>query len=177
MMWAVSGASIPASLKYADPITRACAAYRNGFPPCFAYAIAWNETIGGEYAGIWTASTVVSPDGGHGLFQLTSPEEFIPQMWTDPYQNGVAAVAHWIMPDVTFWVDLGLSGPTLVRAVAASFNAGIGGVDPNTGEASGAYGGHLRHGDVDAFTTKSDGVGYGQRALNNYVRLIAGQQP
>ena len=158
MRWGVSGKPIPSGLPYEEQIKDACFVY--SFPPCLAYAIASVETIGGEVAGSWNAATVISADGGHGLFQLTS---YVPPGWDDPATNASCAVLDWLVPDATrAFQELRLSGDNLVRAVAASFNAGW----------YGMMSGH-RLNDVDRFTTNH----YAARVLANYHKLVAGQSP
>ncbi len=168
MMHGIAGGPLPASLPFAPPIQRACAEYPNGFSPVLAYAIAFNETIGGQLAGLWPdAATIISPDGGHGLFQLTS---WVPAGWSDPLENARMAVAHWLAPAAHYWTtSWQLTGPDLIRAIAAEFNAGRGDYSP-TGR--GALGGHYRH-DVDLYTTDH----YAMRALEHYQRLISNRDP
>jgi len=158
MRWGVSGKPIPSGLPYEATIRDAC--FVSGFPPCLAYAIASVETIGGEVAGSWNAATVISADGGHGLFQLTS---YVPPGWDVPETNARYAMLDWLVPDATrVFQELRLSGDNLVRAVAAAFNAGWGGM----------MSGH-RLDDVDRFTTNH----YAARVLANYHKLVAGQSP
>lgn len=163
MRWGISGRSLPAdqALRYLEPITDACAAFN--FPPCFAYAIAWRESISGEVAGTWpSAATVVSGDGGHGLFQLTS---FVPTGWSDALTNAHAALQYWLVPNVNSLYDhFSLSGDQLIKAAADAFNRGYGAVqqslksgqDPDIGSAGGNYGSDV---------------------LAKYQRLIDGQAP
>jgi len=158
MRWGISGRPIPEGLPYADAITLACFAPQ--LPPCLAYAIAAIETIGGEVNGSWNAATVISADGGHGLFQLTS---YVPEGWATPLTNASCAVADWLEPDAQRgFQELGMVGDNLVRVVAACFNAGWGGM----------MAGH-RIGDVDRFTTHR----YAERALGKFHKLMAGQSP
>ena len=158
MRWGVSGALIPAGLPYQDIIRNACLPV--DFPPCFAYAIAVNETIAGQVRGAWNAASVISGDGGHGLFQLTS---WVPPDWEDPSRNAFYAVRDWLLPDaIRAFQELRVTGGDLVRVVAASFNAGWGNM----------MAGH-RLGDVDTYTSDH----YAARVLANYERLIAGQSP
>lgn len=152
MRWDISGVAIPVMLPNAAEVTRACA-YVN-VPPCLAYAIKWNETSDRA-----DASTVLSADGGHGLFQLTSS---YPGDWRDPLANAVYALRVFIVPAITFWNGLGFYGETLVRCVAAEFNAGR----------SGALQGHVL-GSLDRFTTND----YAARALENYKALVLGGHP
>jgi hypothetical protein len=162
MRWGISGAPIPQNLKlpYAEEIGDACLAAN--FPACFAYAIAWRETIRGEVGGKWTAASVVSADGGHGLFQLTS---YVPTGWADPLTNAEAALQYWLLNNVNSLYDkYGLTGDDLVKAAADAFNRGYGAVsadvaakrDPDTGSASGNYGSDV---------------------LDQYHKLVAGKSP
>ena len=164
MIYGISGKSIPSNLPYAGPISQVCSA--NNFPPSLAYAVAQNETID-EYGD--TAATRLQDgyttdpgyDGtcGHGLFQLTSSG---PPNWSDPLANAQWAITKsgFLMDAMNYWYNkYGLTGEALVKATAASFNAGIGGAEQ----------GHLEHNDVDYFTTNH----YGERALQHYRELIA----
>lgn len=152
----ISGAPIPSGLPYADIIQAACE--QRNFWPCVAYAIACNETIIGQLNGKWDAATVVSEDGGHGLFQLTSSW---PDNWEDPAANTAYALDHFLLNARDEWLtwSKGIEGTDLVRAIAATFNAGFGG----------AWKGH-ENGDVDLYTTDD----YGARAAAIYERLITG---
>jgi hypothetical protein len=145
---------LPPTLLYAAPIEAACE-IPPSFSPLVAYAIAQNETIDGEKNGSWDAATVVSADGGHGLFQLTSS---YPSDWADPLANATYAVEHFLLPAETFWSNMGMQGNDLVRCIAAEFNAGR----------QGALDGHAE-GDVGKYTTDH----YDQRALANYQALLA----
>ena len=154
MIYEISGAAIPRSLRYADPINYGCD--EDNFPPLLAYAIAENETIIGELAGKWYASIVLSADGGHELFQLTSSW---PERWRDPYENSLYAVYHFLSPAIEFWAqERGERGDMLIRCVAAEFNAGRGGAER----------GHAK-GNVDLYTTDN----YASRALENYHKLCS----
>jgi hypothetical protein len=161
----LSAGPLPAHLPYGDAIQKACEGARyaglTSFSPLVAYACAVNETIQGEVNGSWSAATVVSADGGHGLFQLTSS---FPVNWRDPYTNALFACEHFFMPAEAFWSSppYSLSGTALLRAIAASFNAGLGN----------ALAGH-RRGDVDAYTTAH----YADRARAHYDALLAGKSP
>lgn len=152
MQFGISGKPIPPALRYASAINKACG---DTFFPLVAYAIACNESIVGEIAGKWNACTVCSADGGHGLFQLTSSW---PAAWDDPDANARYAVQHFLYPALLQWrVNApNVLGDDLVRAIAATFNAGFGL----------AWDGHKR-GDVDLYTTDR----YGQRALSYYRSL------
>lgn len=142
---------LPKDLPFADAIESACEAA--DFSPLVAYAIKINET------GLDDPPTIVSGDGGHGLFQLTSS---FPDDWADPHANAVYAVQNFMLPAEAFWVKIGMQGDDLVRCIAAEFNAGR----------QGAFQGHLR-GDVDLFTTNR----YGSRALSHYQDLVKGITP
>ena len=152
----VSG-TLPQDYLYAAPISYAATSHLTSV--FLAYAIALNETIEGEKAGLWNAATVVSPDGGHGLFQLTS---LIPYNWNDPLTNASWACEDYIVPAWAYWANAPyhLQGDDLVRAIAAEFNAGRGN----------AINGH-REGDVGKYTTFSDGKSYADRALAHYQAL------
>jgi len=158
---------IPAQFPYADPIQRA--AELHNVSAFVVYSIGEQETINGEQSG-WlvaaygpgtTAANVVSNDGGHGIFQLTSS---YPQLWQDPYTNAEFACANFIAPAWEFWSGqpYNLVGDALVRAVAAEFNAGRGL----------ALAGHLNHSNVGIWTTKTDGIQYDLMVLQNYHRFL-----
>lgn len=120
MIYGLSSAPVPASLPYAGAVNAACLELQ--FPPCLAYGIANRETIRGERNGLWNAATIISSDGGHGLFQLTS---YVPPGWNNPSVNAYAAVIGWLRKDAQFWnASHGFRDMTLAKAVAASFNAG-----------------------------------------------------
>lgn len=157
--WGISGRVIPTGLLYAGPIGKAC--QDRNFPPCFAYAIAARESIIGEMNGKWKASTVVSFDNGHGLFQLTSSW---PSNWEDPYTNALYAIDNFLIPDIAQWIKRipDLQANDLVRCAAASFNAGFGG----------AWSGHA-DGDVDKYTSDR----YGQGVLDIYLNLLRKGEP
>jgi hypothetical protein len=150
----LSAGPLPAALNlpYAADIERACEQAPT-FSPIVAYAIKINET------GYDDPPTIVSDDGGHGLFQLTSS---FPSDWQEPYSNAYYACQHFLIPAETYWSGLGYQGDDLVRCIAAEFNAGRGG----------AMRGHDA-GDVDEFTTNH----YADRALTNYTALLNGQRP
>lgn len=159
MKWGLSGANLPADLRYANVINAAC--WIEHFSPPLAYAVAWHESIQGEVGGLWpSAAAVVSADGGHGLFQLTS---WVPEDWADAHRNAYYAVADWLAPDAQRWFrEYGLTGEALVRCTAASFNAGF-------ARAAGAH----AMGDVDAFTTDR----YGEKVLAIYQLLLKNGSP
>jgi hypothetical protein len=133
---------------FARQINAACIA--GDFFPYVAYAIKWNET-----ANLPDAATVISADGGHGLFQLTSS---FPADWQDPYVNALYAVEDFLRPAETYWAHE-LQGDDLVRAIAAEFNAGR----------TQAIEGHEK-GNLDLYTTNN----YGTRALASYHKLLNG---
>jgi hypothetical protein len=158
VIYGLSGAPVPSTLPYAGYINRACDV--ENFPPAFAYAIAWRETISGEGSSQWTAATVVSSDGGHGLYQLTAS---YPDDWQDPRANCEYAIDEFLRPAVSYWHGLeGYSGDDLVRLVAATFNAGLG----NARAGHGA-------GNVDLYTTQN----YAAGVLAIYKALIATGKP
>jgi len=162
MLNGISGAPIPKELLYASQIQAACE--KVNFPPCLAYAIAWRESISGEVNGSWNACTVIAPDNGYGLFQLTYPftDPWPPQNWEDPEVNVALALEHFLVPAMEFFVGHGVSGNPLVACIAAGFNSG----DET------AWVNHLA-GNVDLGTTD----GYASTVLANYHRLIAGHAP
>jgi len=143
MIYDISGRPIPSSLLYARVIESACEA-RN-FPPCVAYAIANRETIRGERNGLWISSTVISSDGGRGLFQLTSS---YPSNWEDPLENTLYAIDHFLAPALHFFAGKGLRDTSLIDIVADAFNEGASraesfrasGVSPDIGTTGGDYG-------------------------------------
>lgn len=158
MMFGMHGGPLPPSLPYAGAISNACGQL---FPPLVAYSIACRESIIGEMNGKWTASKVVSGDGGYGLFQLTS---YVPAGWDDPQQNATCAVRNWLVPDMLWWRQQipGVDGDDLVRCIAASFNAGRGG----------AWRGHTQ-GSVDLYTSDN----YGAGVLQIYKNLLQKGRP
>lgn len=159
MIYGISGLPAPSGL-YATVINTACMNATTNFPPCVAYAVANRETIRGERAGLWVAKSVVSDDGGHGLFQLTSS---YPPDWDDPMANTLYALANFLLPALHYFAGAGHSGDDLIDLVADAFNAGTGRVDS-----------YLRQGlKPDAATTGGD---YGTDVLHNY-RLLAQGQP
>lgn len=149
---------IPIHCPYAWPIQHA--AERLDSSAFLAYSIASVETIDGELAGLWNAATVVSPDGGHGLFQLTAS---FPDNWQTPLANALWAIDTFINPSWIYWSNVSsvFRGDNLVRAVAAEFNAGR----------NNAIAGHA-HGEIGRYTTKSDGVTYDYRVLDRYHKLL-----
>jgi hypothetical protein len=156
MIYGLSGAPVAAVLRYAAPINEA--AEDVNFSPPLLYAIGYHETIHGEIIGLWpSAQTVVSGDGGHGIFQLTSS---FPPNWYEAYCN-----AHWAITGpgllgdcLEYWHELGFAGDQLVKLVAASFNEGL-------SAAEAAY----KTGNVDAGTTD----GYGEAVVLIYNSIIS----
>lgn len=167
MIHGISGNPIPAVYPepYRTAITEACGSV---FPPCLAAAVAYHESVSPELSG-WlaatygkgtTAANVISGDGGHGLFQLTSS---YPSTWADVKSNASYAVQHFLTPALETWSGrYGLEGDDLVRAIAAQFNAGY----------ENALSGHL-HGNVGEYTTDH----YDLVVLGMYVALSAGRLP
>ena len=158
MRYGISGVSIPKQLPYAATIQAPC--LELGFPPCLAYAIAWRESISGEVNGSWDAATVLSGDGGHGLFQLTST---FPEGWDDEAINVRYALSNFLIPALHQFARRALRGDDLIRLVAASFNAGE----------RAAWEAHLA-GDCDLATT---GNNYSTCVLASFDRLIKGESP
>jgi hypothetical protein len=168
MQYGIQGGPLLASFPYCREITQA--ADECGVSPLLLGAIAWRETLGST---AWLQLTygqppnsVVSHDGGHGIFQLTSP---VPDNWSDPYANAKYACTEHIIPSIKLWTGIPYkyTGTELVRCVAASFNAG----DAQAQEW------HEEYGDVDAYTTRADGIPYGIGVLNNYLRLCKNLLP
>jgi len=143
----IVGEPLPNGLAYGVEIEAACDAH--DFSPMLAYAIKMNETAATD------PPTIVSGDGGHGIFQLTSS---YPPNWADPAANAAYAVAHFLAPAYNYWAARGYNGDDLIKLVAATYNAGLGA----TITAHDA-------GDVDAATTDD----YGARAVANYHTLLA----
>ena len=162
MKWGLSGQPVPGHLPYADACNRAAA--EADASPCALYAIGWRETIGAEVSG-WLQSVygcdaahVITPDGGHGVWQLTSE---VPQSWYDPYVNALCAARDFYNKAIAAWHSRGFTGPILLRLAADDFNAG----DART---------LLWHnaGDADHATT---GYDYGRDVVVIYGNLIAGR--
>jgi hypothetical protein len=158
-------------LPFAAEIEKACALH-DTFSPLVAYAVKVNETSNSTDAAEMQDGTVPGTDyledgsnAGHGIFQLTSSW---PSDWADPYANAAYAIWHddavlqGLRACETYWANQGVTGEGLVRAIAASFNAGI----------NGAQQGH-DCGNVDLNTTNN----YGARALSHYQALAAGRSP
>lgn len=149
----IDGAPLPAGFPYKDIIEQVC--LDNGVAPCLVGAIKMNETGLGQGPG---TENDISGDGGHGIMQLTSS---FPDNWQDPTANISYAVEHFIVPAWADW-DETLQGDDLVRAIAATYNAGYGS----------AYAGHVK-GNVDLYSTDN----YGARCLAKYTALIGGTIP
>lgn len=148
----IASGPLPAGLPFGEQIAAACSITPT-FSPLVAYAIKFNET-----ADLDDAATIISGDGGHGLFQLTSS---YPEGWADPYVNALYAIDEFLLPAETYWAHE-LQGDDLVRAIAAEFNAGR----------TQAIEGHEK-GNLDLYTTN----GYAARALATYIKLCAGLTP
>jgi hypothetical protein len=148
----ISFGTLPTGLPFGEQITSACA-LSPSFSALLAYAIKWNETSNMD-----DAASVISGDGGHGLFQLTAS---YPIDWTDPFRNAVYAIDEFLLPAETYWATE-FQGDDLVRAIAAEFNAGRGQ----------AIAGHEK-GNLDLYTTND----YAARALATYTKLCAGLTP
>ena len=147
----IAGTALPVQFPYKAIIEQV--AFNNKVSPVLVAAIKMNETGLGH--GPETENDV-SFDGGRGIMQLTSSWQ---DPWEDPFTNIDYAVEHFIVPAWTYWASQGLQGDDLVRAIAATYNAGLGN----------AIAGH-RNGNVDEFTTNN----YGARALVNYRNLRDG---
>ena len=86
-----------------------------------------------------------------------------PENWDDPIANVDFAIEHFIEPALNYWHGLQrYSGDDLIRLVAATYNAGLGG----------AIKGH-EAGNVDLYTTD----GYAGAVLGFYQKLSAGLAP
>ena len=149
----ISGAPLPQGFPYASIIAQVCG---ETFFPCLVGAIKMNET-GLGYGP--TTENDISGDGGHGIMQLTSS---FPADWQDPATNIHYAVSTFLVPAYDNWTSppYSLQGDSLVRAIAASYNAGFGN----------AVRWHNEYGDVDHGTTNR----YGDRALAHYKNLLDG---
>jgi hypothetical protein len=130
-LYGLSGALIPSSLKYSDPIQ--AAADTKNFWPLVAYSIAWRESIAGELAGLWpNALTVVASDNGSGICQVTPAGWWSPEMnsawgaidWTNPQENAEYAIEWFLEPASVYWQGEGYEGTTLLKFIAAEYNAG-----------------------------------------------------
>lgn len=160
MYLGISGNTVDNTLPFGQIVNNACVAISDPFWPAVAYAIAWRETIYGQTQGWWDAQTVISKDGGHGLFQLTTS---FPDNWAEPSANAVYALQNFLVPAVKYWAPKGFASWSLVKLVAASFNAGIGGAEK----------GH-NVGNCDAFTTGAD---YGSAVVRVAQELLAHKPP
>jgi hypothetical protein len=146
MIWGLSGA--PARSRDGLYLSYVQAAAENtGFPPQVLYCIAEQETIEGQRAGLWNAATVVSPDGGHGLCQLTFS---VPDNWSNPQANAEYAVENYLRGFFVYWYRRGYRGRDLVKLASATYNAGL----------SNVLAGH-RNGNADEYDTNN----YGQRMV------------
>lgn len=155
----ISGAPVPAAREYARLFNDV--GILRAFPPLVICAVRLNETAEGfPPDGLQDGAdpaTGLMPNGsnaGHGIMQLTSSW---PADWADPGASIDYATTKFLIPARDYWAPT-LQGDDLVRAIAASYNAGIGG----------AQLGHDR-GDVDLCTTDR----YGARALAHYLQLAA----
>lgn len=146
----ISGAILPAAFPYAKIINNL--ALQVDFFPCLVGAVKMNETGLGKGP---TTETDISGDGGHGIMQLTSS---YPSTWQEPAANIGYAIDHFLLPAYAYWREH-LQGNDLVRAIAATFNAGLGN----------AQAGH-NEGNVDRYTTNY----YAARALRHYQDLTKG---
>ena len=156
MIWGLSGAPVNPTLPYAGFANRACVDM--DFPPPFAYAIAFRETL--CLVPTIDPVTVVSGDGGHGIMQLTSSW---PENWADPLANFTYAIRYFLLPAVQYWHGLqGYAGPVLVKLVAATYNEGLGAAIR-----------YHNQGDVDLGTTND----YGAGVLAIYNNLVSKGTP
>lgn len=152
----ISGKGLPEGFPYKAIIETLCV--KHNFFPCVVGAIKINETGLGQGP---TTENDVSGDGGHGIMQLTS---YVPPDWQNPTVNIECAITKFLLPDYAVWTSppYSLSGEELVKALAASYNAGF----------DNALAGH-KQGNVDLYTTHN----YGQRALSNEIALTQGTIP
>jgi hypothetical protein len=163
----VSGAPVPASFPFASNFDNLGGKYN--VSPNLCAAIKYNETGLGTNPAVLEYGCTSSgyfPNGdpcGHGLMQLTSSW---PPNWQDADTNIGYAITNFIIPAWEYWGPGGghggYTGDDLVRLIAASYNAGIGG----------AQKGHDQ-GNCDLYTTNN----YAARALKAYQQLCAGQIP
>lgn len=154
--WGLESGALDLGMPYAEAINMA--AIDEACPAALAYAIAWRETIYGQTQGWWDAATVISGDGGHGLFQLTSAW---PDDWAEPPANARFAMSQFVIPAGEYWATRE-QGDALVKCIAATFNAGLGQ----------AVAGHSL-GDVDLYTSDH----YGAAVVALYNNLIATGRP
>jgi len=172
MRYGISAAPLKPGLLYGEPI-QAAAVIQPSFSPPWLYAIAYRESIRGQLAGLWpSALTVVAPDNGCGICQVTPADWWEPWLhaawnaidWKDPEANAAFAVAYFLLPAQTFWAtEVGLAGTDLLRAASAEYNCGR----------ELALEGHAA-GNVDLHTTGGD---YAADVALNYTRLVNGQPP
>lgn len=146
----VSGALVVASFPYAKIINSL--SLSANFFPCLVAAIKMNETGLGQGP---ATENDISGDGGRGIMQLTSS---YPSDWQQPQANIGYAITHFLVPAYVDWRGE-LRGNDLVRAIAATYNAGLGN----------AQAGHAA-GDLDKYTTNR----YGARCLGHYQNLCKG---
>jgi hypothetical protein len=145
VIYGISGAPVQGSLLYAAEINEACG---DVFSPCLAYAVANRETIRGERGGQWNAATIVSRDGGYGLFQITYGMPGCLANWVDPLANAKYAVSAFLVPAMHYFAGAGHSGDVLADIIADAFNAGSGrvasflsqGLKPDSATTGGDYG-------------------------------------
>jgi|SRR6185312_6683470 len=149
MIHGISATTLPDGFPYKAIIEDLCG---STFFPCLVGAIKLNET--GTGFGPVTENDI-SGDGGRGVMQLTSS---YPSNWQDPKANIRYAIKHFLVPAMNEWSSE-LQGDDLVRAIAATYNAGLGN----------AQAGH-KIGDIDAYTTNR----YGERCLKRYQALLQG---
>lgn len=148
----ISGAPLPDGFPYKQTIEVICG---TTFFPCLVGAIKMNETGLGHGP---DTENDVSFDGGHGIMQLTSSW---PSNWQDPHANIQYAVEEFMRGAYASFTSppYSFSGDTLVKAIAAAYNAGF----------ANAVAGH-NEGDLDKYTTNN----YGARALTHYHNLLNG---
>lgn len=147
----IKGTALPPAFPYKAIIEQQC--FEQNCSPCLVGAIKMNETGLGQGS---QSENVISADGGHGLMQLTSS---FPPDWADPAANFRYAIEQYINPAWEHWAAEGLSGDDLVRAIAATYNAGLGGAEAGHAE-----------GDIGKYTTDH----YDQRCLAHYQALVEG---
>jgi hypothetical protein len=157
MRWGIESGELDPTLPYALDVAKAAVAEE--VPVALLYAIAWHESIAGEVAGLWTAATVLSDDGGHGLCQLTSSW---PDDWEIPFSNASFACSQFIVPAAQYWCQRVEGAFALVKCIAATYNAGLGN----------AVAGHSI-GNVDAYTTD----GYGAAVTAIFASIIETGKP
>lgn len=146
----ISGTLLVATFPYAKIINNLC--LQVDFFPCLVGGVKMNETGLGQGP---TTENDISGDGGHGIMQLTSS---YPSTWQEPQANIGYAIDHFLLPAYAYWREE-LQGDDLVRAIAATYNAGLGN----------AQAGHAE-GDVDRYTTNH----YAARCLEHYHNLVKG---